>query len=97
MEEIAVELDCSPNFSSLLVTDPALALQCFFGPCVPAQYRVRGPFPFRDARTLIMNATNNSLAGIRVPGPVDLQRTSPFGITVVFFLTVLTAFLVKVW
>ena len=70
MEEIAVELDCSPDFSSLLVTDPVLALQCFFGPCVPAQYRLRGPFPFRGAREVIMNAVDNTLAGTRAPGLV---------------------------
>lgn len=43
MDDIANEIGVRPNMTSLLTEDPLFAVRCFFGPCVPAQYRLHGP------------------------------------------------------
>ena len=43
MDEIAELIGAKPNLWHLTKTDSALALRCYFGPCLPAQYRLMGP------------------------------------------------------
>ncbi|XGW28478.1 hypothetical protein V3C99_008333 [Haemonchus contortus] len=55
MDELARLIGCKPNVAKLFMTDPLLALQVYFGPCVPYEYRLHGPHPWSGARDAIMN------------------------------------------
>lgn len=61
MDELAQEIGVQPQLSRMLVTDPGLALRCFFGPCVPAQYRLQGPGNWSGAKDVIKNAFQNTI------------------------------------
>lgn len=54
LDEVATEIGCKPNILGLLLTDPVLALKVIFGPCTPAQYRLKGPGKWEMARKQIM-------------------------------------------
>ena len=43
MDEIAELIGAKPDLWQLGKGDWGLALRCFFGPCLPAQYRLQGP------------------------------------------------------
>ncbi len=43
MDELANQIHVKPNFLKLWFQEPDLAHLCFFGPCVPFQYRLNGP------------------------------------------------------
>lgn len=43
MDDLAVEVGVKPDMISLFREDPLFAVRCFFGPCIPAQYRLVGP------------------------------------------------------
>lgn len=43
MDDIATEIGVKPNMLNLFKEEPLFAVRCFFGPCVPAQYRLNGP------------------------------------------------------
>ena len=59
MDTIASLIGAKPNLLQILPKDPNLAFQCFFGPCVPAQYRLQGPGIWPGARDVIMNSIGN--------------------------------------
>uniref|UniRef100_A0A8C9DA41 Flavin-containing monooxygenase n=1 Tax=Panthera leo TaxID=9689 RepID=A0A8C9DA41_PANLE len=40
MDEIASEIGAKPNLPSIFLWDPKLAVEIFFGPCTPYQYRL---------------------------------------------------------
>ncbi|XP_067671651.1 flavin-containing monooxygenase 5-like [Haliotis asinina] len=63
MDEIASKIGVKPNFKRLVFEDPVLAFKCFFGPCVPAQYRLTGPGKWEGARPLIMDAVSRATRG----------------------------------
>ncbi|XP_019386305.1 PREDICTED: dimethylaniline monooxygenase [N-oxide-forming] 5-like isoform X3 [Crocodylus porosus] len=54
MDEIASLTGVKPNLLSLFLTDPKLAMEVFFGPCTPYQYRLRGPGKWDGARRAIL-------------------------------------------
>ncbi|NXT22841.1 FMO5 monooxygenase, partial [Syrrhaptes paradoxus] len=54
MDELACQVGVKPNVLSLFLTDPKLALEVFFGPCTPYQYRLRGPGAWAGAREAIL-------------------------------------------
>ncbi|XP_060566212.1 LOW QUALITY PROTEIN: flavin-containing monooxygenase 5-like [Ruditapes philippinarum] len=54
MDELAEMVGCKPNVRKLILTDPKLAMEVFFGPCTPCQYRLMGPGPWKGARNAIM-------------------------------------------
>ncbi|CAL1544597.1 unnamed protein product [Lymnaea stagnalis] len=56
MDEVASQIGARPNLWKIVCTDPELALKCYLGPCLPAQYRLVGPGTWKDARTFIVNA-----------------------------------------
>ncbi|EDO32019.1 predicted protein [Nematostella vectensis] len=60
-DELATLIGCKPSLWKLLVTDPTLAIQCFFGPCTPPQFRLEGPGAWPGAREAIMKASANCL------------------------------------
>lgn len=53
MDEIAELIGVRPSMFKLFITDPFIALRCFLGPCIPAQYRLTGPAPWPGARNAI--------------------------------------------
>eukprot|EP00118_Oscarella_pearsei_P011254 m.74257 g.74257 ORF g.74257 m.74257 type:complete len:532 (+) comp35878_c0_seq1:151-1746(+) len=59
MDELATLMRTKPNLVRLFFTDPKLAIQCYFGPCVPAQYRLIGHGAWAGAREAIMKAPDN--------------------------------------
>ncbi|XP_071797398.1 flavin-containing monooxygenase 5-like [Asterias amurensis] len=59
-DEIAEKIGVKPNFTKLVLTDPKLALRCFFGPAYPPNYRLNGPYPWKGAREAIMNGWENT-------------------------------------
>ena len=58
-DEIAELIGCRPNLWKLLIQDPSLAYKCFFGPCVPAQWRLMGPHSWAGAKKVIEDAPEN--------------------------------------
>ncbi|XP_037682139.1 flavin-containing monooxygenase 5 [Choloepus didactylus] len=54
MDELANLLGVKPNVLSLAFTDPKLALQLFWGPCTPIQYRLQGPGKWAGARKALL-------------------------------------------
>lgn len=54
VDEIASEIGVKPNFFSLLVSDPKLALEVFFSCCTSPQYRLTGPGKWNGARNAIL-------------------------------------------
>ena len=54
MDELADLVGVRPNLLSLAFTDPKLALQLFWGPCTPIQYRLQGPGKWDGARKAIL-------------------------------------------
>ncbi|KAK6041726.1 Flavin-binding monooxygenase-like protein [Cooperia oncophora] len=55
MDELAGLVGCKPDMFKILKSDPLLALQLQFGPCVPYVYRLEGPHPWLGARNAIMS------------------------------------------
>ena len=60
MDDIASEIGVKPDMFALLREDPLFATRCFFGPCVPAQYRLHGPHskPTQAKRMIESTFTN---------------------------------------
>ncbi|CAH6789429.1 Fmo9 [Phodopus roborovskii] len=54
MDEIATLVGVKPNLLLLFLSDPKLAIEVFFGPCTPYQYRLRGPGKWGGARRAIL-------------------------------------------
>ncbi|KAM4722881.1 dimethylaniline monooxygenase [N-oxide-forming] 2-like [Rhinophrynus dorsalis] len=54
LDELASDIGVKPNIFRLLLTDPILAVTLLFGPCTPAQYRLKGPGKWPNARRQIM-------------------------------------------
>ncbi|XP_069593578.1 dimethylaniline monooxygenase [N-oxide-forming] 2-like [Ranitomeya imitator] len=61
MDEVAEEIGVRPNIIRLLITDPKLALNVFFGPCTPYQYRLTGPGKWSGARNAIMTQHSRTI------------------------------------
>ncbi|KAL1481895.1 hypothetical protein MTO96_015211 [Rhipicephalus appendiculatus] len=64
MDEMAELVGCKPRLGRLLLTDPALAWACVFGPCLPYQYRLHGPGPWPRARQQILDFWENYRLGL---------------------------------
>lgn len=54
LDSLAVQMGARPNILWFLIKDPKLALQLFFGPCTPYQYRLTGPGKWAGARQAIL-------------------------------------------
>ncbi|NXA34150.1 FMO3 monooxygenase, partial [Eudromia elegans] len=54
MDELATAMGVKPSLPKLLLTDPRLALEIFFGPCTPYQFRLMGPGKWSGARRAIL-------------------------------------------
>ena len=56
MDEIAELIGAKPNLWHVAKQDWSLALRCFFGPCLPAQFRLQGPGAWKGAPAAIRYA-----------------------------------------
>ncbi|KAM6217252.1 flavin-containing monooxygenase 5-like [Rhynchocyon petersi] len=54
MDEVASEIGVKPNLFWLFFSDPKLAIEVFFGPCSPYQFRLQGPGKWDGARNTIL-------------------------------------------
>lgn len=68
MDEIAEQYGAKPDLVKLFFTDPKLFWTCFWGPCLPYQYRLDGPRPWAGARRAIMEYDG------RVMGAFDTRK-----------------------
>ncbi|XP_067388519.1 flavin-containing monooxygenase 3-like isoform X2 [Emydura macquarii macquarii] len=71
MDELASAIGVKPNFPLLFLTDPRLALEVYFGPCSPYQFRLTGPGKWDGARNAILTQWDRTLKATRtrvVPG-----------------------------
>ncbi|KAK7088679.1 flavin-containing monooxygenase 5-like [Littorina saxatilis] len=62
MDEVAMEFGAKPDLLAMLWRDPGLALRCFLGPCLPAQYRLTGPRPWPHAPAFIRQLWHRTTA-----------------------------------
>ncbi|XP_042530267.1 dimethylaniline monooxygenase [N-oxide-forming] 4 [Dipodomys spectabilis] len=65
MDDIATCLGSKPNIPFLLLTDPRLAWEVFFGPCTPYQYRLMGPGKWNGARKAILTQWDRTLKPLK--------------------------------
>ncbi|XP_048214142.1 flavin-containing monooxygenase 5-like [Perognathus longimembris pacificus] len=65
MDEIASEIGVKPNLLSLLFWDPKLAIEMFYGPCTPYQFRLQGPGKWTGAHTAILTQRDRILKPLR--------------------------------
>ncbi|XP_019357457.1 PREDICTED: dimethylaniline monooxygenase [N-oxide-forming] 4-like [Gavialis gangeticus] len=65
MDEIASCIGVKPNVLLLFLMDPKLALEVFFGPCTPYQYRLVGPGKWGGARNAILTQWQRVLTPLR--------------------------------
>ncbi|CAG5135363.1 unnamed protein product [Candidula unifasciata] len=56
MDQVAAHIGVRPCLWKLMCLDPELALKCYLGPCLPAQYRLMGPGSWTGARQFIVSA-----------------------------------------
>lgn len=61
MDELALAIGVKPNVLKLLLTDPQLALEVFFGPCSSYQFRLMGPGKWSGARKAILTQWDRTL------------------------------------
>ncbi|KAG6924519.1 flavin containing monooxygenase 5, partial [Chelydra serpentina] len=54
VDELTCLIGVKTNLLSLFLMDPKLAVEVFFGPCTPYQYRLRGPGKWDGARKAIL-------------------------------------------
>ncbi|CAH2311802.1 dimethylaniline monooxygenase [N-oxide-forming] 2-like [Pelobates cultripes] len=54
LDDLASDIGVKPNIWQLFLTDPILAVELFFGPCTPVQYRLTGPGKWNQARKQIL-------------------------------------------
>ncbi|XP_026559189.1 dimethylaniline monooxygenase [N-oxide-forming] 2-like [Pseudonaja textilis] len=65
MDEIAACIGVKPNVPLLLLQDPKLALNIFFGPCTSYQYRLCGPGQWKEARNAILTQWDRVLKPLK--------------------------------
>ncbi|XP_019502413.1 PREDICTED: dimethylaniline monooxygenase [N-oxide-forming] 5-like [Hipposideros armiger] len=65
MDEIATLLGVKPNLLALFLSDPQLAMEVFFGPCTPYQYRLQGPGKWAGARRAILTQRERIIKPLR--------------------------------
>uniref|UniRef100_A0A7N4PJY8 Dimethylaniline monooxygenase [N-oxide-forming] 3 n=1 Tax=Sarcophilus harrisii TaxID=9305 RepID=A0A7N4PJY8_SARHA len=61
MDEIASFIGAKPNMFWLFLTDPKLAVEVYFGPCTPYQFRLTGPGKWPGARNAILTQWDRTL------------------------------------
>uniref|UniRef100_A0A8C8SG70 Flavin-containing monooxygenase n=1 Tax=Pelusios castaneus TaxID=367368 RepID=A0A8C8SG70_9SAUR len=64
MDEVGCLVGVKPSLLSLLL-DPKLAMEVFFGPCTPYQYRLRGPGKWDGARQAILTQRDRIITPLK--------------------------------
>ncbi|XP_027627345.1 dimethylaniline monooxygenase [N-oxide-forming] 2 isoform X2 [Tupaia chinensis] len=65
LDELASEIGAKPDFASLLLRDPTLAVKLYFGPCNSYQYRLAGPGRWDGARDAIFTQKQRILKPLK--------------------------------
>lgn len=65
MDGLASDIGVKPNIPLLFLTDPKLAVEVYFGPCSPYQFRLSGPGKWDGARDAILTQWNRTLKATR--------------------------------
>lgn len=88
MDDICQDFGARPNMFRLLITDPKLYLYCMFGPILPYQFRLYGPYAWTGAREAIMNVDER----VRKPFMTNVddadEKNSTYFIGVILLLPV---------
>ena len=95
-DELANEIGCKPNFVKLFFSDPGLALQCFFGPCTPSQYRLMGPGTWAGAKKAIEDAPGNVIYATKTRVLPHKENNGPNTAPVVLKLLILLVVVVAI-
>ncbi|XP_025043403.2 flavin-containing monooxygenase 5-like [Pelodiscus sinensis] len=85
MDEVACLAGVQPKLLSLFLTDPKLAMEVFFGPCTPYQYRLRGPGKWDGARNAILSQRERVIKPLktRAVGECTQHSSVPYLVTMV--------------
>ncbi|XP_007935966.1 putative dimethylaniline monooxygenase [N-oxide-forming] 6 [Orycteropus afer afer] len=78
MDELSTFIGVKPNIPWLFLTDPKLALEVYFGPCSPYQFRLMGPGKWDGARNAILTQWDRTLKPTRTRAVSETQRPHPF-------------------
>lgn len=76
MDELASFIGVKLNIPWLFLTDPRLALEVFFGPCSPYQFRLVGPGKWPGARHAILTQWDRSLKPMKTRAVGHPQKPS---------------------
>ncbi|KAL8177375.1 UNVERIFIED_CONTAM: dimethylaniline monooxygenase [Gekko kuhli] len=79
MDELASMIGVKPNIPLLFLTDPKLAVQVYFGPCSPYQFRLTGPGKWDGARNAILTQWDRTLKTPRTRVVPSSQSSFPLG------------------
>lgn len=77
MDELGSFIGSKPSIPRLFLTDPRLALEVFFGPCSPYQFRLMGPGKWEGARNAIMTQWDRTVQVTRTRAMQAAQRPQP--------------------
>lgn len=91
MDELASLLGVKPKLLNLLLTDPKLAWEVYFGPCSAAQFRLTGPGKWEGARNTILTQRERIIKATKTR---SLQSSTNTKVTLVpsFFIKALMCF-----
>ncbi|NP_001171509.1 flavin containing monooxygenase 6 isoform X1 [Mus musculus] len=74
MDELSSFIGAKPNIPWLFLTDPQLALEVYFGPCSPYQFRLMGPGKWDGARNAILTQWKRTVKPTRTRAVGEAQR-----------------------
>lgn len=74
MDELASFIGAKPNILQLFLKDPRLAIEVFFGPCSPYQFRLEGPGKWSGARNAILTQWDRSLKPMKTRVVSGVQK-----------------------
>ncbi|XP_066291843.1 flavin-containing monooxygenase 5-like [Branchiostoma lanceolatum] len=98
MDELAVQIGVRPDFKALLMSDPGLAMRCYFGPCTPYQYRLMGPGAWEGAKEAIQTQWDRITFPTKTrPVPVAKSGGIPGILKLVIILVLVLAILFKLF
>ncbi|XP_045308908.1 putative dimethylaniline monooxygenase [N-oxide-forming] 6 isoform X1 [Leopardus geoffroyi] len=78
MDELGSFIGAKPNIPWLFLTDPQLALEVYFGPCSPYQFRLMGPGKWDGARNAILTQWDRTVKPTRMRAVGKAQRPQHF-------------------
>ncbi|XP_060088582.1 flavin-containing monooxygenase 3-like [Heteronotia binoei] len=80
MDELASVIGVKPNIPLLFLTDPKLAVQVYFGPCSPYQFRLTGPGKWDGARNAILTQWDRTLKATKTRAVHSSQNSFPLSV-----------------